>query len=327
MVFKERKEEMVKARRSIAKMRMAVEEGERSGDPDRHQEAVKASRKPRTVKGWCDDWVELQETVKAKGTASYTENNFLDAMKTMLGEYHPSRLEKFRAAVVVRQEQDMSAAARWTQDDAFKRKWRGIIVLATKGYQKRKSQMARDKGAKPLEDDDDVDDLNRGAITADMAKLVCEHFVKEGKGMYAQGVCVAHGGLLRHGEIINAKQAHLYKENGKWKIRITGGKWRRDDETDYVEIEDADKTLAKLNAGKEGRYLPLFPGWDPKVAVAGIKAVARKNGWDPNRVWDFHALRHGKAYDNRVKGMGQAERMQRGRWRSAKIEAMYSRHR
>ena len=315
---------MGKRRIGTDRVREAVARGAAKGE-GRHEELAAKGNKKNTYKDYVRDWAFLQETVEAKGTAAYTQAAFLDAMNEMVGEYHQSRFEKYRSAVVFRQEQDLGIGTQWSQSPAFKRQFAGIISMATKAYMKKKSQTLRDTKRKELEDDDDPDDAARGAIVKDKAEMVVKHFLAENKTMYARGVVMAYGGLLRHGEVINACHNHVYKENGKWFVKITGGKWRKPDETDHVWIEGADETMAKIH--QPGKFKKLFPDWDDKEAVKGIKICAKNMKWDVARTWDFHCIRHGKAVDNRLAGMPQDERMRRGRWKSKKVEENYSRHR
>ena len=318
-----KKVKMGKRRVEVERIRDAVTRGAQKGE-GRHEDVAAKGQATDTYKDYVRDWNFLQDTVEEKGTAKYTQEVFLDAMKEMVGEYHQSRFEKYRAAVVFRQEQDLGPG-QWTQSPAFKRQFAGLISIATIAYMKKKSQALRDTKRKALEDDDDVDDDARGAITKEKAEVVVKHFLAQKRAMYARGVVMAYGGLLRHGEVINACHNHVYKENGKWYLKITGGKWRKKDETDHVWIEGADETMGMIH--QPGKFTKIFPDWDEKEAVKGVQVCAKKLGWDLARKWDFHCIRHGKAVDNRLAGMPLDERMRRGRWKSRKIEERYSRHR
>ena len=323
-VLENRRKTMGKRRIGTDRVREAVARGAQRGE-ERHEEVAAKAQAEDTYKDYIRDWAFLQDTVEVKGTAAYTRAAFLDAMREMVGEYHQSRLEKYRAAVVFRQEIDLEVQERWTQGATFKRMFAGVIALATEGYLKKKSEDMRKKGKKPIEDDDDADDNARGAIVEEKASQVVKHFLGKNMTMYARGVVVAYGGLLRHGEVINACHNHVYQEQGKWFLRITGGKWRKPDETDHVWLEGAEQTMAKIH--QPGKFTKLFPDWDDTEAVRGIKECAKKGEWEIGRAWDFHCLRHGKAVDNRLAGMPLEERMRRGRWKSKKVEDRYSRHR
>ena len=306
-------------------MRMAVQAHE-GADALRHNVMADWKVKPKTAADHRRDWDDLQATVPMKGTDFYTENQFLDAMVLHVGVHHESRIEKYRAAVVKRQELDLPPEKRWTRDAGFERRIQGLLAQAKVAYIKKRSEEARRDGKKPLEDDDDADDGRRGAITGVMAVKVVKHLTDKSLFMYARGVVIAHGALLRHGEVMAARHKDFFVEGGQWMVKVAGGKGRSADEVDQVKVDGASQTLAAHH--RAGSTKLMFDGWDPAVVLKAIAEVAKAEGWDPNRLWDFHALRHGKAVDNRViKGMTVVERMQAGRWKSEKIEKMYSRHR
>ena len=306
-------------------MRAAVQAHE-GADASRHNVLADWKVKAKTAADHRRDWEDLQGTVAMKGTAFYTENQFLDAMLLHVGVHPESRIEKYRAAVVKRQDLDLPVGLRWTQDSGFERRIQGLLAKAREAFIKKRSEDARKGGKKPLEEDDDADDGRRGAITGVMAVKVVKHLTDQGLYMYARGVVVAHGALLRHGEVMAARHKDFFMEGGQWMVKVAGGKGRAADEVDQVKVDGAMQTLAAMHM--KGSTKLLFEGWDPSVVLRAIAQVAKAEGWDPNRLWDFHALRHGKAVDNRVvKGMSVAERMQAGRWKTEKIEKMYSRHR
>ena len=306
-------------------MRRAVKAHE-GADALRHDVMADWKVKPKTSADHRRDWEELQETVAMKGTAFYTENQFLDAMLLHVGVHHESRIEKYRAAVVKRQDLDLPPGLRWAHDSGFERRVQGLLARAKEAYIKKRSDDARQSGRKPLEDDDDADDGRRGAITGVMAAKVVEHLYEKCLFSYARGVVVAHGAMLRHGEILAARHKDFFMEGGRWMVKVAGGKGRAPDEVDQVRVDGASQTLTAMHM--EGSTKLMFEGWEPAVVLRAIAEVAKAEGWDPNRLWDFHALRHGKAVDNRViKGMSLIERMQAGRWKTEKIEKMYSRHR
>ena len=186
-------------------MKKAVQLHE-GAEVNRHNILADWKVKEKTSADHRRDWEDLQATVTLKGTEFYTENQFLDAMLLHVGVHHESRVEKYRAAVVKRQDLDLPKEKRWTQDAGFQRRICGLLARAKEEYIKKRSVDARKSGRKPLEEDDDADDGRRGAITAVMASKVVEHLTKLGLKMYARGVVVAHGALLRHGEIMAARQ-------------------------------------------------------------------------------------------------------------------------
>ena len=194
-------------------MRAAVQANE-GADARRHDVMADWKVKPKTAADHRRDWEDLQETVTMKGTAFYTENQFLDAMMLHVGVHHESRIEKYRAAVVKRQDLDLPPGLRWTQDSGFQRRIQGLLVKAKDAFIKKRSEDARKSGKKPLEDDDDADDGRRGAITGVMAVNVVKHLTEGGLFMYARGVVIAHGALLRHGEVMAARHNDFFMEGG-----------------------------------------------------------------------------------------------------------------
>jgi len=316
---------MGKCKMSTSWLRGKVRSAEQRG-VGRHMDKVLRKNKDKTRADKIRDWNKLQEVKEKKGVECYSEDDFLDAMEAMveLG-YHASRFEKYRAAVVDQQLMGLAVEKRWTQDMAFKKRFGAIKKQAMTVYMRMKTAGAKKKGNKPLEEDGDVDDGLRGAIVEAMGIQLIKWLRKKGLGHYADGVMIAHAGLLRHGEIMEAAHKDFYIENGVWHVKIAGGKWREEGEVDYVPLEDARLTLDRVI--KKGVSGKLFPVWDPEEIRAEIRECARAHGWDANRRWDFHCLRHGKAVDNRLKGMSLQERMMRGRWKSEKTEKHYSRHR
>ena len=93
--------------------------------------------KPKTAADHRRDWDDLQATVPMKGTAFYTENQFLDALVLHVGVHHESRSVKYRAAVVKRQELDLPPEKRWTRDAVFERRIQGLLAQAKAAYIKK----------------------------------------------------------------------------------------------------------------------------------------------------------------------------------------------
>jgi len=316
---------MGKSRHSIAALRAAVQRGEAKG-PERHTGKVGARRKMKTLHDVKRDWETLQETAPVKGIASYKKDWFLDAMEEMIPiGYHESRLDKYRQAVSDQCVKFLPPNEHWNLDRNFASKFATIKALWRDSYYRQKSKRAKEGKKKPMEEDDDPDDMLRGAITEEKGVQLINHLGMSQQHEMIRGVLIAHGGLLRHQELKDADHRNFYVENGKWYLRVIGGKWRKPWEVDDVYIEGADQVLAAIiQLGGSGL---VFPTWNEDAIRAEIKACAKTNGWDPSRKWDFHCLRHGKAVDNRLNGMPLEERMKRGRWNSAKTEHNYSRHR
>jgi len=316
---------MGKSKISIGYLRTAVQQGREKGE-GRHRDKVLRANRPKTVSDKIRDWGILQDSVEKKGIEHYTEDEFLDAMEALVEVgYSTGRYEKYRAAVVDQQLMHLPIEKRWTQDPAFKKKFQAVKKRGMTSYLRMKTDEAKKKGNKPLEEDGDADDALRGAIVEEKGIQLVNWLRGKGMGSYADGVTIAHAGLIRHGEMKEATHKSFYIENGIWHIKIEGAKWREEGEVDYVPLEDAKMTLDRvIKIGAQGK---LFPQWDPNIIIREIKDCAEAHGWDKNRKWDFHCLRHGKAVDNRLKGMSLEERMRRGRWKSAKTEKHYSRHR
>jgi len=316
---------MGKCRVSSGQLKKAVQEIAARGE-HRHRDKVVQINKPKTIGDKVRDWAYLQDAVEVKGVEAYKEDDFLDAMEALVEEgYHTSRFEKYRAAVVDQQLMHLPAQERWTRDRAFMKRFGAIKKRAMTCYLRKKTEDAKQRGSKALEEDGDADDGLRGAIVEEKGIQLVLALKDDKMFDYADGVTIAHAGLMRHGEIMKAQYKDFYKENGKWHVKIEGAKWREEGEIDYVPMEDAATTLDRIMG--RGRTGVLFPAWDPEIIREAIRKCARRCGWDPNRRWDFHCLRHGKAVDNRVKGMPLEERMRRGRWKSEKTEKQYSRYR
>jgi len=322
---------MGKCRVKPLALRRAVEEGERRG-MGRHSAKLEAGNKPKTIHDHKRDWEYLQQTVDVKGIKAYTEDQFLDAMEELvrIEGYHVSRYDKYRAAVAKQQllaidDKTMTACECWTQSKTFSLKFKNIKTKAKTAYMKKKSSAARKQGRKRLEEDNDPDDGIRGAITKDKGEQLVKYILAKGQRMYALGVIIAHGGLLRHGELMNMCHEHFYKEAGQWNAKVIGGKFRDEDHIDYVYLDDCEKAISE--AVKQGKCGKVFPDWDPEVVRSMIRECAAQNKWDTNRKWDFHCLRHGKAVDNRLAGMPKELRMERGRWKEESVEKHYSRFR
>ena len=86
-------------------------DGTEGADALRHNVMADWKVKPKTSADHRRDWEDLQATVPMQGTAFYTENQFLDAMLLQVGVHHESRIEKYRAAVVKRQDLDLATGA------------------------------------------------------------------------------------------------------------------------------------------------------------------------------------------------------------------------
>jgi len=323
---KRRLQKMGKCRYSSVKMREAVKRGEMKG-PDRHDSKVGGRRKTETNNNIERDWKNLQDSAPVKGIENYKKEWFLDAMEDMLEVgYHPSRFDKYRQAVSDQCVKHLPADKHWNNDRCFASKFATIKKRAMTSYMKMKSMNAKKVRKKPMEDDDDPDDMLRGAITgSDKGVQLVEHLAARKMWDMMHGVIIAHAGLLRHQELKDADHKNFYIEGGKWYLKVIGGKWRDPWHIDHVLLDGADQTLqAIVQLGGKG---PLFQNWDENAIRREIAICAKINGWDANRKWDFHCLRHGKAVDNRLMGLSLEERMKRGRWSSAKTEHTYSRYR
>lgn len=323
---------MGKCKVSSSHLRQAVERRQQGG-PHRHNDKIGKGRKEKTIHDNDRDWAYLLQAAGKKGVKDYEENDFFDTMEelaTTVG-YHRSRFDKYRSAVSNAHSKAvdkklMTEKDCWTLSKNFSQKYGYIKKRAVTTYLKKKSEMAKVKGAKKYEEDGDPDDGLRGAITEDKGIQLVRHLSEKGLSAYAQGVVIAHGGLIRHGELVKMQHQHFYQEGGQWHVKVIGGKFRSEDHVDHVFLHKCEKAIA--NVVKKGDFGLLFPDWDPEVIRHEIKQCAKDNGWDTNKKWDFHCLRHGKAVDNRVLWkLPLNVRMERGRWKDEKVERHYSRYR
>ena len=309
---------------SIAVVKQAVADGNEK-DSNRHVVYAGKAVVEETSTGHSRDWDFLYTTAGNVGIELYSANNFMDAMEAMIGRYSDSRFEKFWAAVATQQRDHLPMEQRWTQDDRYKVRFRGFMRESNEIYRRTISQNAREKGDKPPDEGDDVQDYCRGALQEAQTAQIIRHFAEQGKPMYAHGALLTYGALLRHDELTEARVEQVYMENGEYHMNITGGKWRKAGETDTVWFEGCKATMTKVIGGRTHGI--LLPGWNTTIALAGVKKCKDIHGWSRNRTWDWHCFRHGKAVDMRILGVSKTERMRRGRWRSEKIEDIYSRHR
>ena len=69
--------------------------------------------------------------------------------------------------------------------------------------------------------------------------------------------------------------------------------------------------------------VPIFPGFSPRQANKLIKEAASRFSWDPDFMWSFHSLRHGRAEDLRQRGVSLNDLRVAGRWRSDQVALHY----
>ena len=308
----------------LAVVRQAVHEGKEK-DESRHVPYAGKAVADDTTTAHGNDWEFLDASADLCGIALYTSNKFMDAMESMTGKYSDSRVEKFWAAVATRQRDNLPVQDRWTQDERFRVRFRGFLRESNEIYRRTISQRAIENGDKPACAGFDMEDYCRGGLQEAFVAQVIRYFTAKGKPMYAWGALLTYGALLRHEELAEARVEQVYEENGEFHMKITGGKWRKPTETDTVWFEGCKATMVKVIGGR--KHGILLPEWNTKIALDGIHACREEHHWTRNRTWDWHCFRHGKAMDMRLKGIPKEERMRRGRWRSEKIEDLYSRHR
>ena len=181
---------------SLVLVQQAVADGLKK-DENRHVGYAGKAVAEDTATDHIRDWEYLDATTGGVGIAKYTPNHFMDAMSSMVGRYSDSRFEKFWAAVATRQRDELPMQERWTQDERYRVRFRGFLRESNEIYRRRISQAARDKGDKPVEEGDDMDDYCRGALQEAQTAQVIRHFADEGQPMYAHGALLTYGALLR----------------------------------------------------------------------------------------------------------------------------------
>jgi len=308
-------------------MQIAVREGKQRGI-DRHRKWQDRDLVVKTAEDYHRDWEAIKEATEVEHVCDLTEDMFLDMCTTLIGKYHESRLEKFRGALKQEQIAQLPEADHWYKTERFRMRFGGMVKEAATLYRQIKSQDAREAGVKEPGAPDDPDDGQRGAIQIAKVVQLATRFKELDLPMYAKGVAVTYAGALRHEELAGATLDDLKRENRKYYIRVTGGKGRGENVIEWVWIEGIDNTMEILMREKEERgHGPLFDGWNQGTAIDVVKWCAMEHGWDRNRRWDWHCLRHGRAVDWREQGMPQEERMRRGRWLDRRTEEWYSRPR
>jgi len=312
----------------IDQMRAAISTGGNEPE-DRHRVWQDKSHMDKTQADHHRDWEAIKEAAGVEHVRELSENMFLDILRPMIGQYHESRLEKYRSAVKWEQIAGLPEEEQWYKTARFKARFSGMIKEAEQKHREGKSAQARERGAKESGDPDDPDDGQRGALQLDKVIQVARRFKELHMAMYTRGIAVAYAGAFRHEELAEFTLGDLKKEgDGKFYIRVVGGKGRGQFVTEWVWIEGIDATMEDLLQEKERRGSGLmFEGWREKDAVGVVQWCARQYNWDPNRRWDWHCIRHGRAVDWRLAGIPLEERMRRGRWHDKRTEEWYSRPR
>ena len=279
-----------------------------------------AAVKPATVRERTRDWDSLKYILDVADVRAVKMNDFLGVMELLAEQYSPSRLEKFRAALVHRQILDLPEAERWSRDERFKIQFKGLLANCTR----KRKQEAREKYQSSGEDAG-----TRGAIFGQRLRELLRWCAERQKGFYAASMKMCYEGLLRSSEIRNLRKRDLIKEsNGRWYVRIVGGKHRLEDKVEVVHLRNTNEQLEKmwelLHRGDPENH--VFPNWSAKEANSLIKEVSTKFCWEEGRLWSMHSLRHGKAAALKLHGVTTEDRLALGRWRSQHIEKHYSRH-
>ena len=135
--------------------------------------------------------------------------------------YRASTLESFRAALVWRQVEDMPIEACWTQSIRFRRRFRGAMKLC-------------------------LDPVPRGSVTFSQLRTLTSRCSERGEIDYARGFIVAFYGLLRHSEITSLRRSDIEVSHTEALLRIRGGKGRRNNVVDIVEVPEAHDLLVYL---------------------------------------------------------------------------------
>ena len=207
----------------------------------------------------------------------------------LMKDYSASRIETFRAALVMHQKDTMPQSAWYTASTLFKDKFKGLLRLA-----------------KPA--------MVRGAITILKLHQLVSMCDRVGLTEYARGFVFGYYALLRHGELMDATVDNLIVGDKLCGLRIFGAKAHAD-EWDIAPLTDIVVLATFLKSRGSGRAL-VFPDWDPILANSLIRDAALEFTWELSFQWSFHCLRHGRNTDLTLQKVPEATRRLLGRWRS-----------
>lgn len=142
----------------------------------------------------------------------------------------------------------------------------------------------------------------RGAPDEDDVKLLIDEAYREEGPELALAFTVAHGIGLRAGEVEELRYGDI---DLRKEIVWTKRKARRYSKVRYgrqidkpIMTEDALKILTRMtNArGSVRETEKVFPNFKRHQATAVVQRVAKREGWDPDLIWDgIHNMRHGIA--------------------------------
>ena len=256
---------------------------------------------PGTQKQYVDRMGIILRDLRLRRVSEVSETAFLEfawrRRKKMMG----ASLDKFRSAMVHFQLDLVSPENCWTQTRAFKRRWDGVLTQA--------------KGRV----------FGRGGITsARLAQLLS--IVSEAKMRVA--FVLAYYALLRVGELHFLKGRDVFAAGSDLRVVIKANngdkthKAKRAKSAPYMEVRVPGRAdLMQVLAARPEDL--LFPGWSPRKANALIKQAASHFQWDPDFMWSFHSLRHGRAEDLRQSGLSVDDLRVAGRWRSDRVALHY----
>ena len=210
-------------------------------------------------------------------------------------------LDKFRSAMVHFQTDLMSPDACWTQTRRFKRRWEGVLSQA--------------KGRV----------FGRGGITLPrLAQLVSMTTLPKMKVAFV----LAYYALLRVGEVGYLKGRDVFAAGPDLRVVVKAKegdkthKAKRAKTVPYTEVRVPGRAdLMQVLSTKPD--VLLFPGFSPRLANRIIKEAASRFSWDPDFLWSFHSIRHGRAEDLRQQGVSLNDLRVAGRWRSDQVALHY----
>ena len=247
------------------------------------------------------DWGKIQELLEVRGARAVEEEPFLAMCIALAPFYTESKLEKFRAALVWRQVEELEPAERFTRDERFKRRFRGCLAMC-----------------RPF--------AVRGAISLIKLDKLIAWLIGKGEYTYARGFSVTFWALLRHSDLTRLRGSDIEISMQEVLLSIIGGKGREREHADVVKATEARQVLlTAVQVARVKGHARLFEEWEKCKANALIQQFAELDGWDASHKWSVHSLRHGSASHLKRQGVGEAERKQRGRWCDTRITEWYAR--
>lgn len=265
------------------------------------QSLALAALRPATQGDYLRDSNILFRMCEIKKIKELREDEFLMVMMEYVeAGYSASRIEKFRGAVAHFQCTEMVKSARWTRDEGFKKRFKGLLSLCAT------SRL-------------------RGGITVVKLRELCARCPEEWK----LGIILGYTGLLRVSEMKALTKRDIEFAGEDAYARVIGPKGYKASGGRAAKVfmvhlpllqEYIAEMVAPLKAGDQ-----ICAEWDDKQVNAFIQAVAKELEWDPTMQWSFHSLRHGAAMDLQREGVELSDRKRLGRWKSNRMAQWYAR--